>query len=145
MPVLPASAVPAHLKHGDCLGRCIDDMKYRNCSSENSLYYSKSYKNPKSNKNSYKSGSLNLQDEVSSNISIYPNPFSDKLTIELGSEGKTLQRIELIDFAGKKVWESQYMGEELIHLSRNNLPDGIYLLRFISDEIRTEKVIVESR
>lgn len=142
---IPASAIPAHLKHGDCLGECIDCKCHEPYQSRNHTKYSKPLKKYKSGGSAYKSESAGLQDDALTSIRVYPNPFFHELTIELGQAKQNLKKIELIDFAGKTVWESPSRGEEFVRISRTNLPDGIYFLKIISDEVYMEKVIIETR
>lgn len=70
------------------------------------------------------------------NIKIYPNPTADNLTIELVKS--TISRIEVYNFAGQKISESN--DDEV---SLKNFDSGIYFIKIIDENynIVTKKVI----
>ena len=78
-------------------------------------------------------------------LSVYPQPAKDLLHIELGNI-KGQSKLQLIHISGQLIWEkdidSNYNNS--IHLSTNNYPQGIYLLKYQSDSFRvqTKKVIL---
>jgi len=66
-------------------------------------------------------------------VSIYPNPFSEKTTIYL--TGKTNNKnldFELYDFTGRKIKELQ-LNNSITKLERNGLVNGMYLYRLTND------------
>ncbi len=78
--------------------------------------------------------SLNIEENIfEKNISIYPNPTSDILVIEL----KTLEsvNITITDLAGKVVYKKQQIHENSISLSLKNLKNGSYIIIINSNEI----------
>jgi len=76
--------------------------------------------------------------EEEDEIKLYPNPFSDILTVEI-PEGK--YEVMLIDSQGKIVERKTVKGNFVIY--RNNLPVGAYTLRIISaKETLTEKILI---
>ena len=68
------------------------------------------------------------------NVSIYPNPASDKLNIE----GEGIQMVEMFDLNGRSVLTSQRAGQ----IDLSNLSEGVYVVRVIAaDGVRTEKIV----
>lgn len=59
-------------------------------------------------------------------IRIFPNPFSQKLTIQV--EGHEIQRIEIFDLYGKLVFEKNFENLENVDI-QSNLNNGIYILQ----------------
>lgn len=60
-------------------------------------------------------------------IQVYPNPATDFLTLELGSE---IEEISLFEATGKWIWSKRAEPKE--NLSIANLPKGIYFIRWKS-------------
>lgn len=84
-------------------------------------------------------GVVGIEDELlASNVSIYPNPFNDKLTVL--SKDNTLQKIEICTIDGILVYSSAAsIGENIIN---KNLPNGMYFISLYGkDAVRVEKLI----
>jgi hypothetical protein len=67
-------------------------------------------------------------------ISVSPNPFTDKINLDLkGFRGKT-SRIELLNLMGLKLWSESITpaGSSSVSLSFPGLPSGMYFLRILS-------------
>jgi len=64
------------------------------------------------------------------NLSIYPNPASDFITIE----GVNIQRVEVIDMTGKKVAVEDYSDVSVAKINTLSLPNGVYCLRVSTNE-----------
>jgi hypothetical protein len=62
-------------------------------------------------------------------VNVYPNPFMNHLTIEQDINDP-IKHIELIDFTGKKVFETRYQNE----VSFPYLENGIYFLRLFTSK-----------
>lgn len=78
-------------------------------------------------------------------ISVYPNPFSSTLTVELPANvDSDLMSIQLIDITGKVVYEKEKLSTGQIVQISNKLPSGVYALKWM-DESRelfyTQKVV----
>jgi hypothetical protein len=75
------------------------------------------------------------------NISVYPNPFSDNLTLNFNTA--TSCKIELVDVLGKVVYSSAFKNkkEHTVSLSGTNVAAGMYYLRFTGDINNQIKVI----
>lgn len=81
------------------------------------------------------------------NLNVYPNPFSERITIDLKSvseETKNKMEIEIIDIIGRNRM-IPYEGEEIFMLDLNVDCPGVYVLNFIVDgEVLLQKKIVKS-
>lgn len=72
--------------------------------------------------------------ESESKFSIYPNPASDFIYLKLSDGSKDIESITLYDLTGRIIFEWQIDNlEDKITLPQN-LPDGNYLLEFISEK-----------
>lgn len=69
---------------------------------------------------------------VHGGIQIYPNPTSDKLTIE-NSKIESKVYISLYDLLGKKVIEKQYRNINKLELELKTLSNGLYMLHYDSE------------
>lgn len=76
--------------------------------------------------------------ESDNSFSLYPNPASAKLNLELDSENTEL--IEIYNSAGLKVFEKVISGRETIDLS--NLKSGLY---FVKCKNKTRKLVLTNR
>lgn len=84
---------------------------------------------------------VNPEDELSE-IRVYPNPVSDKLTIDKLSD---LERISIQNLWGKIIWSSVFSGEEIVIIPVSGFLDGVYLINIQStDKLITRKIIKKS-
>ena len=75
-------------------------------------------------------------------VSIYPNPSTGWIQIELGEANGTL--IELVDLTGKTAATIQMNGENRVAANLSELPKGMYLMKIFSEEGTTvRKVVLE--
>ncbi len=77
-------------------------------------------------------------------VEVYPNPASDKITIQL--DYVTNGQIQLLDIAGKLVFEKSIKeGSMLQELNVANQFPGIYFIRILNNgvEVKTEKIIIQ--
>ena len=91
---------------------------------------------------------MGIRDELSlvNHWSVYPNPFSDRITINIEMQHGSAAEIGIYNLTGKIVTGSHELlseGTNSISLSTATLPPGIYLLRVLSREgmILTTKII----
>lgn len=83
--------------------------------------------------------SIPLATEKESNISIYPNPIEDILTI---SALKAIQSLELIDQKGSVILRKTIVNESSLNVSLQTIPSGSYILvLYGKDGITTKKVV----
>jgi OmpA-OmpF porin, OOP family len=80
----------------------------------------------------------------SQNISsIYPNPFSEKITIEFSFFQISEITVDLIDLFGKKIKSIQTNNTKKIEIFRDELPCGIYFLSVSSSsKVHYQKIII---
>jgi hypothetical protein len=68
-------------------------------------------------------------------IEAYPNPFTDRITMQIGAEVQKTFQVSLLNAAGVEVFKGQYDRKpeenELELLLNENLSDGLYMLRII--------------
>ncbi|MFM2268692.1 MAG: hypothetical protein RL757_2133 [Bacteroidota bacterium] len=78
-------------------------------------------------------------------ISVFPNPFSDQLTLDIESATGGVGKLELFDILGRKVFEMplQLQAEKRrLELPLGNLSNGTYLLRTtIGSNTASQKVV----
>lgn len=75
-------------------------------------------------------------------LTTYPNPFSDKLTVSFLNEGFNQKTIRILDIGGKIVYQSSnYIANQIIDLS--DLTTGVYLLIAEFDNNRVIRKIVK--
>ncbi len=72
------------------------------------------------------------------NISIFPNPTNDAVTVS--STQPIISNIQVIDVNGKKLGEYNYNNSSSVNISLNNFPPGTYLLRVNNS---TSKVVTK--
>ncbi len=78
-------------------------------------------------------------------MSIYPNPTSNVITIQLNKLSSQNLNVELLDVLGSKKMQATIgHGETTIHLITTELSAGIYLLKISSNkEIITKRILIE--
>ena len=81
---------------------------------------------------------------IKNEISIYPNPVSNQLTIKLPSVyNENLIQVELYNSIGQLVLSKSYT-ETTIEFSVSSFPKGLYILKIQNgEEMKTEKIIIE--
>ena len=70
-----------------------------------------------------------ISEQETKNILVYPNPFHDRINIQLSNE-KISSKIILMDVKGKIILEQELKNKMDLELNTNNLMKGIYVLRF---------------
>ena len=85
-----------------------------------------------------------LMDLKKFNISIFPNPSSDIIVIQVNDVLRKNIIIKLMDLSGKLIEEKQILkGQTIGFFDAQTLYDGVYLVEVISDTNRvTEQVII---
>jgi hypothetical protein len=74
-------------------------------------------------------------------VNIYPNPFSDKVTIETVYNSATSGLIDIHDFTGEKVFSSDISANQTV-FNLDFLPSGIYFVNLlIDDSFQADKLI----
>ncbi len=89
---------------------------------------------------------VGVQNSVSSNLLVYPNPIKEQLNIQLPENiGKTAQ-VEIIDLTGKVVMNQTFntLGKNEISLNTEQLVNGIYLIKVLSqNQVFITKIVKE--
>ena len=75
-------------------------------------------------------------DEISfDNIRVYPNPFTDYITIDAPNE--TISQIEIFDITGNLIRQQK---TNVTPINLKELSDGIYILKITDAKDRTRKI-----
>jgi PKD repeat protein len=84
-------------------------------------------------------------DEINAdNISIYPNPTSGELFVDLGNIDNTFNQIQLLDLTGRVISTySTYKDIKLYTLSTGSLSNGIYTVKIVGKEGSISKKIIK--
>ena len=97
------------------------------------------------------SGTLGINEIQMNNVdlSVYPNPTVDNATLSYHLTAKQNITIEIYDIVGKKVMEVianeiQNEGDHTVNIHKQNLTNGIYNVRLISDKrvLATQKLVI---
>ncbi len=79
-------------------------------------------------------------------FSVYPNPVKNNLTVNFYCENNSKAIFTLTDLLGKKVKDftfNTFAGINEVNLNISNLIDGIYLINFNNNDIKsTQKIII---
>lgn len=85
---------------------------------------------------------LGLQTQVQENLSVYPNPATDLVIIDLKTLGKGTIIVE--DLNGKIIKQEEYNNEEKVLLNFSAVPKGIYLIKVnTTDHLYIQKVVIQ--
>ncbi len=92
----------------------------------------------------YSDISLNIE-EVNNEMDIFawPNPCRDQLNISL-NEGDDKLDVVLLNIAGQTVYSTDMQANQILNISMDNYPAGLYIVKFISrNSVTTRKIIKE--
>ena len=78
----------------------------------------------------FKKSILSLNEDLSAELSLYPNPFSDKINLQLG--GKIIDKIEVYDVLGKLVL-SKTNNSERMSVDVSDLQKGAYMVKVFNN------------
>jgi 5-hydroxyisourate hydrolase-like protein (transthyretin family) len=89
--------------------------------------------------------------QYKSKVSAFPNPFHDNLTISYTLEKTSNVRVDMLDINGSLIQtlvkqnnESAGKYTQTANISAQNLPAGVYLIRYVIDDFNyTEQIIKE--
>jgi hypothetical protein len=108
-------AVDAHLRHGDCIGECLDEQEKRG---------PEQFRNPP--------------------FSVFPNPAKERFTVRFDRNDEcNVNTIELADFNGRivKTWTVRENSDLVIE--RGKLNPGYYYIRLKGDQVFSQLVVFE--
>lgn len=90
---------------------------------------------------------INNIENVVSNISVYPNPSTENINIELNVQKTSLVKFQLVDLTGKLVKEvtaGEIQGKYATRINTNGISKGTYFLKVIAnDAIETKKISLQ--
>lgn len=84
---------------------------------------------------------VSLVDVDMASISVYPNPAKNVVSISAPS---AIDRIEMMNVLGQKVYENATIGSENTTINVSDLDNGTYFVRiFCGNKMMTKKLIVK--
>lgn len=90
---------------------------------------------------------INNIENVVSNISVYPNPSTENINIQLNAQKTSLVKFQLVDLTGKLVKEvtaGEIQGKYATSINTNGITKGTYFLKVIAnDVIETKKISIQ--
>ena len=90
----------------------------------------------------YYNAPAGINELQSSQISIYPNPATDKITIEIAA-GLASSQLSIINLNGEEVLTRQ-ITQPKTQIDISNLPSGVYIVRLTNDKtVEVRKIIKE--
>ena len=75
-------------------------------------------------------------------LNIYPNPFSEKATIQFDDTDLSGYRLSVYNISGTKVLEMKDIRSDKIELEKGSLPAGIYIIELKGKRIYRSKIII---
>ena len=78
---------------------------------------------------------------IDDRLIVYPNPTTDKITIQLKRNGHAIEKVEIRDMLGKKVLSYTDIKENEMIIHVGHLVPGLYLIT--ANQLYTTKVVVE--
>ena len=75
-------------------------------------------------------------------LKIYPNPFTDKTTIEFSNPNHTKYKLTVYCLYGNKVLELDNIKSNKIELEKGNLSRGVYIIELKGEKIFENKMII---
>lgn len=89
--------------------------------------------------------SINQLSDVSKEISMYPMPFKDMLTIKTSASGNVYERLDLFNYIGVKVLSISLQNTEEIKLELGHLTSSVYIYQLTDSKgnINTGKIVKE--
>ena len=105
-------AVPAHLAHGDYLGKCKVNIQ-----------------NPKEDRKL-----------LQNTISVFPNPVRDNFTLQLDTQETGAKHYGIYNLTGKLVKMAQ-IGSDETFVDITGIPTGIYLIKVFGNQVYEQKIV----
>jgi len=79
--------------------------------------------------------------EAANEITVYPIPTKDRLTIDLSASSEVFDNYQIVDIKGR-ILATQTINSEVIELDLSQLPSGIYIINIINDRLSIPKRII---
>ena len=84
-----------------------------------------------------------IEEAVKSNdFFVYPNPFTESVNVFL-PQNKPITDVELFDLSGKKILFRKNIKGTNMEILREDLPQGVYVLKIVSDKVYVFKLMAE--
>ena len=77
------------------------------------------------------------------NPSIYPNPFSNKTTIEFSNPDHSKYKLSVFNITGNKVFEMDNITTDKIEFEKGNLVPGLYILEIKGEKVFRGKIVIK--
>jgi hypothetical protein len=75
-------------------------------------------------------------------MNIYPNPFSDKTTIEFNEMDLSGYKLSVFGLSGNKVFDIDNITSDKIEIEKGSLPPGIYIIELKGDKVYRQKIVI---
>ncbi|MGD1846866.1 MAG: YCF48-related protein [Salibacteraceae bacterium] len=80
---------------------------------------------------------------IANTIRISPNPSNGQLSIEALVQTRQEAVVSVVDLQGKTMFSSEWNSNEILNLDLGNLPNGVYLVHYLSAKAQSvEKLII---
>ena len=83
------------------------------------------------------------ENELFNSVTVYPNPFSSSLMVDLTSIGNENVNIEIYDFAGKLLMTGDNKENAIVSFDMSNLSQGMYQVKLITNSAQTVRRITK--
>ncbi len=83
-----------------------------------------------------------VKDEEFQKLNIYPNPFSEKTTIQFDDTDLSGYRLSVYNISGTKVLEMKDIRSDKIEFEKGSLPVGIYIIELKGNKVYRNKIII---
>ncbi|HOX74213.1 MAG TPA: T9SS type A sorting domain-containing protein [Bacteroidales bacterium] len=83
-----------------------------------------------------------IQENLIQKLNIYPNPFSEKATIQFDDTYLSGYMLTVYNISGTKVMEIKDIRSDKIELEKGALPAGIYIVELKGDRVYRNKIII---
>lgn len=79
---------------------------------------------------------------LSGDVLVYPNPFTDKVHIDLGNAATSKVQVEVSDLLGKNVYNATLVNNSNIEIDLSSLTPGVYMMKVTAgNSVSTHKII----
>jgi hypothetical protein len=76
-------------------------------------------------------------------ITVYPNPVTNKINIQLGENNKDIRKVQVMDMSGRVVRDVAVKKASTISILTNGMRSGTYLLLLQGNESISHKIVVQ--
>ena len=75
-------------------------------------------------------------------VKIYPNPFTDKTTIEFSNPNQSNYKLSVFSITGNKVLEIENITKNKVEIKKGNLLNGIYIVELKGEKVFKNKMVI---